>query len=263
MIKFLLDKTNNFFSYRELFKQLIYRDIKLKYRRSYLGYLWSILNPLMVMFVLLIVFSNLFKFDIPNFSLYLLSGQILFNFMVEATTLSVSSITGNGSLLKKIYVPKYIFTISKVGSSLVNLIFSFGALLIVMLFTDANFSINILFIPFILLQIFIFSLGLGLWLASISVFFRDIQYLWGVFLTMWMYLTPIFYPVSIISESYQAIYKNLNPMFSYIEQFRQIVLFSKFPETNFILLGIFFSLITLFLGTWYFNKKQDEFILYI
>lgn len=253
----------NFFSYSELFKQLVIRDIKLKYRRSYLGYLWSILNPLMLMTVLLVVFSNLFKFDIPNFPLYLLSGQILFNFMVEATSLSVTSITGNGSLLKKVYVPKYIFTVSKVGSSLVNLVFSFGALFIVMLITRAEISISIIFIPFVLLQVFIFSLGLGLWLASISVFFRDIQYLWGVFVTMWMYLTPIFYPVTIISEEYQSIYRNINPMFSYIDQFRQVILNAQFPELNSTLLGSFFALATLILGSWYFNKKQDEFILYI
>lgn len=263
MFNNLINKFRRLYAFDELLKQLIIRDIKLKYRRSYLGYLWSILNPLMLMMVLVIVFSNLFRFDIPNFPLYLISGQVIFNFMVEATNMSVWSITGNATLLKKTYVPKYIFTLSKVGSSLVNLLFSLGALLLVMLFTQADFSWNLLFFPVVILQVFIFSLGLGLWLAAITVFFRDIQYLWGVFVSMWMYLTPLFYPISIIPEEYQTLYKTANPMYWYIEQFRDIVLYAKFPESNSIFMGLLVSIGILILGAWYFNKKQDEFILYI
>ena len=263
MLNKFIGKFRRFFAFDELLKQLIIRDVKLKYRRSYLGYLWSILNPLMLMMVLVVVFSNLFRFDIPNFPLYMISGQFLFNFMTEATNMSVGSITGNSALIKKTYVPKYIFTVSKVGSSLVNLFFSLGALLLVMIFTDAEFSWNLLFFPVIILEVFIFSLGLGLWLSAITVFFRDIQYLWGVFISMWMYLTPLFYPVSIIPEEYQELYKNANPMYGYIEQFRDIVLYAKFPQTESILIGFSTAFIILILGAWYFNKKQDEFILYI
>ena len=263
MIKVIAGKIERFFAFDELLKQLVVRDVKLKYRRSYLGYLWSILNPLMLMMVLVIVFSNLFRFDIPNFPLYLISGQVIFSFMTEATNNAVWSVTGNASLLKKTYVPKYIFTMSKVGSSLVNLLFSLGALLLVMLYTQAEFSWNLLFFPFIILQVFLFSLGLGLWLAAITVFFRDIQYLWGVFVSMWMYLTPLFYPVTIIPEEYQTLYKTANPMYWYIEQFRDIVLYAKFPETGSIFMGTGVAILVLILGAWYFNKKQDEFILYI
>ena len=263
MLEKLSRKFQRFFAFDELLKQLVIRDIKLKYRRSYLGYLWSILNPLMLMMVLVIVFSNLFRFDIPNFPLYLLCGQIIFNFMSEATNMAVGSIIGNAALIKKTYVPKYIFTVSRVGSSLVNLIFSLGALLFVMIFTQADFSWNLLYFPVIILQVCIFSLGLGLWLAALTVFFRDIQYLWGVFVTMWMYLTPLFYPVSIIPAEYQSLYQNVNPMYWYIAQFRDIVLYTKIPDLNSIFMGFLTALIVLVLGAWYFNKKQDEFILYI
>lgn len=259
----MIKQVKQFAQFNELLKQLILRDVKLKYRRSYLGYLWSILNPLMLMMVLVVVFSNLFRFDIPNFPLYLISGQVIFSFMVEATNMSVSSITGNASLLKKTYVPKYIFTLSKVGSSLVNLLFSLGALLLVMVFTGADYSWNLLFFPVVLLQVFLFSLGIGLFLAAATVFFRDIQYLWGVFVTMWMYLTPIFYPVSIIPTEYQTLYQYANPMYWFIEQFRDIVLYAKFPQTESIFIGIFTAVSVLVLGMWYFDKKQDEFILYI
>lgn len=263
MIKSLIGKFQRFFAFDELLKQLVIRDVKLKYRRSYLGYLWSVLNPLMLMMVLVFVFSNMFRFDIPNFPLYMIAGQTIFHFMVEATNMSVGSITSNASLIKKTYVPKYIFTVSKVGSSLVNLLFSLGALVLVMIFTEAEFSWNLLFFPVIILQVFCFSLGLGLFLSAATVFFRDIQYLWGVFISMWMYLTPLFYPVSIIPAEYQDAYKTLNPMYWYVEQFRDIVLYASLPEIDSIYMGSGIALLVLILGAWYFNKKQDEFILYI
>lgn len=262
-MKKLIDEFKRLYAFSELLKQLIIRDIKLKYRRSYLGYLWSILNPLLLMIVLVIVFSNLFRFDIPNFPLYLIAGHVLFNFMVEATTMSVSSIIGNAPLIKKTYVPKYIFSLSRVGSSLVNLIFSLGALVLVMIITGAQFSWYLLYFPIIILQVFLFSLGIGLLLSSATVFFRDIQYLWGVFTSMWMYLTPLFYPITIIPEEYQSIYKNLNPMYGYIEQFRDIVLYARSPDLHSILIGFAISFFFVILGAIYFNKKQDEFILYI
>ena len=263
MLNKVVGKFRRFYAFDELLKQLIIRDVKLKYRRSYLGYLWSILNPLMLMVVQVIVFSSIFRFDTPNYPLYLISGQIIFNFMVEATNSAVWSVTGNASLLKKTYVPKYIFTISKVGSSLVNLVFSLGALVFVMIITGAEFTWNLLFFPVIILQVCVFSLGLGLFLSAATVFFRDIQYLWGVFVSMWMYLTPLFYPASIIPNEYQELYKTVNPMYWYVEQFRDIVLYAHFPNSNSIYMGTALAFVILLLGTWYFNKKQDEFILYI
>lgn len=264
MFSKIISKFHRFYAFDELLKQLIIRDVKLKYRRSYLGYLWSILNPLMMMLVLVTVFSNLFsRFDIPNYPLYLISGQVLFSFMTEATNMSVGTITSNASLIKKTYVPKYIFTISRVCSSLVNLCFSLGALLIVMLFTKATFSWALFFFPIVLLQLFVFCLGISLMLSALAVFFRDIQYLWGVLVAMWIYLTPIFYPISIIPDEYQELYKTVNPMYWYITQFRDIVLYGQFPEINTVYMGFCTAFIMLIIGVWYFNKKQDDFILYI
>ena len=260
----IIGKFDRFYQFNELLKQLVIRDVKLKYRRSYLGYLWSILNPLMMMIVLVVIFSNLFsRFDMPNYPLYLISGQVLFSFISESTTIAVSTITANAPLLKKVYVPKYIFTLSKVTSSLINLFFSLGALLIVMIATKAEFSWFLLFFPIVLLQLFLFSVGISLLLSSLAVFFRDIQYLWGVLVSMWIYLTPIFYPVSIIPEEYQQLYKSVNPMYWYIEQFRDIVLYARIPNIDSMITGFGVAIITVCIGAWYFNKKQDEFILYI
>ena len=126
-----LKRLGGFYKYRFLMQQLVTKDIKLKYRRSFLGYLWSILNPLMVMVIMVIVFSNMFRSDIVNFPVYLIIGQTLYNFMSESTTQAIFSIIGNASLLKKTYVPKYVFTVSKITSSFVNMVFALGALVIV------------------------------------------------------------------------------------------------------------------------------------
>lgn len=149
----LKKQINGFIQYKHLLQQLVERDIKLKYRRSFLGYFWSVLNPLMIMIIMVAVFSNMFRFDIDNYPVYLIIGQTLFNFVSESTNQAMWSITGNASLLKKTYVPKYIFTLSKVTSACVNTIFSLGAMLIVFVVCKVKFNGCMLFIPFIIVQL--------------------------------------------------------------------------------------------------------------
>ncbi len=223
--------------YRDLLKLLVSRNIKLKYRRSFLGYVWSVLNPLLIMVVMAVVFSAMFKRNIPNFPLYLFCGQLLFNFMNTSTHQAIFSITGNAALLKKTYVPKYIFTISKITSGLVDFVFSLGALLIVMIFTRAQFSWYILLFPLVLLQLYVFCVGLGLFLSQANVFFRDIQYIYNAVTTAWMYLTPIFYPIEMLPDNIAWIVKYLNPMYYYVSQFRAVVYSCSLPEMNMVLLG--------------------------
>lgn len=251
------------YGYRFLVKQLVVKDIKLKYRRSFLGYLWSILNPLLIMLVLVMVFSHIFRFDIENYPAYLIIGQTLFNFMTESTNQAITSITGNSMMLKKIYVPKYIFTLSKVTSSLVNLLFAMGAMLIVFVATRIQFSVYMLFLPVILVEIYIFCLGFGLFLAQAAVFFRDLQYIYSVVTTAWMYLTPIFYPISQLPESLQKLITMLNPMCNYIVQFRTVVLERQMPAAGNVAIGFGIGIVFMIIGTWSFFKSQDKFILYI
>lgn len=262
-MKPFIEHFNVFYSYRFLLQQLVEKDIKLKYRRSFLGYIWSILNPLMIMMIMVIVFSNMFRFEIENYPVYLIIGQTMFNFVNESTTLSINSIMDNAPLLKKTYVPKYIFTISKVTSSLVNLLFALGAMLLVFLVCKVRFNIYFLFIPLILLQIYVFSLGLGLFLAQAAVFFRDVQHIYGAVITAWMYLTPIFYPITALPEKIYKLVVTFNPMYFYISQFRTIVMEGKMPSQALILPGVSISLIVLIIGIWAFSKTQDKFILYI
>jgi len=256
-------RLQGFYKYKSLLAQLVIRDIKLKYRRSVLGYVWSILNPLLIMVVMYTVFSRLFRFDIPNFPVYLLTGQITFGFMNEATNFAIISITGSGGLIKKTYVPKYIFTLSKVTSSLVNLFFSSIALWIVILATGVQVTFYALLFPIVFIELYVFTLGLGLFLAQAAVFFRDIQYIYSVLTTAWMYLTPIFYPVSLLEEGIKVWALRLNPMYYYIQQFRDVVLYGQMPEMMTVAGGVAFAVVFLVLGAWSFLRAQDRFILYI
>lgn len=262
-MKLLLNRFRTFFHYRHLLQELVEKDIKLKYRRSFLGYLWSILNPLLTMLVLVAVFAQLFRFDIENFPVYLLCAQVLFNFMLEATNQAVFSIWGNAALLKKVYVPKYIFTLSKITSSLINMLFSLIALLIVMFLTNTQFTGYLILVPFILLQLYVFCIGLGFFLAQTSVFFRDVQYIYAVLTTAWMYLTPMFYPIEILPQGLKNGVLNLNPMYFYIEQFRAVVLYGTMPEADLMIRGCVVAIFFLAIGITSFLKTQDKFILYI
>lgn len=256
-------RLGGFYKYRFLMQQLVSRDIKLKYRRSFLGYVWSILNPLLTMVIMVIVFSNMFKSDIQNFPVYLIIGQTLFTFMSESTNQAITSITGNAALLKKTYVPKYVFTVSKVTSSFVNMLFSLGALVVVFVVCRVVPNVYYLFIPIILLQEYLFCLGLGMLLAQGSVFFRDIQYIYNAIITAWMYLTPMFYPIEMLPETLRKLVVTFNPMYFYMTQFRQIVLNGQMPDVYLIAAGSGAAVLMLVIGIWAFLRTQDKFILYI
>lgn len=252
-----------FLAYRNLLKQLVLRDLKLKYRRSFLGYIWSVLNPLLIMLVMTAVFSTMFQRNIENFPVYLLTGQTLYNFMNQSTNQGMRSIVTSASLLKKTYVPKYIFTLAKVTSCLVDFVLSLGALVLVMLVTGVKFTPYILLAPLVILQLYVFCVGLGMFLAQATVFFRDIQYMYSVVTLAWMYLTPIFYPLDQLPEMMQHLIKVFNPMYCYVQQFRGVVLYGWMPAPHLWIYGICCALLFLIVGTWSFLKTQNKFILYI
>ncbi|MDD7403594.1 MAG: ABC transporter permease [Butyribacter sp.] len=263
-MKLFIARLKGFFQYRDLMGQLVSRDLKLKYRRSVLGYLWSILNPLFIMIIMAIVFSQMFKRDnIPNYPVYLMSGQVLFNFMNQSTHQSLGAIVGSAALIKKTYLPKYVFVVSKITSGLIDCIFSFGALLIVMLFTHGHFSWYLLLFPLVVLQLYVFNIGLGMFLSAYNVFFRDIQYIYNAITTAWLYLTPMFYPVEALPEQLRWIVVHLNPMYAYVTQLRCLTLYGVWPDAHMVLYGCVDACIMLIIGVWVFAKKQDRFILYI
>ena len=258
----LTEYIQNFKKFRPLLNELIARDIKIKYRKSVLGVLWTLLNPLFMMIVLSVVFSNLFKFDVENFPVYLLSGQLIFNFFSESTTNAMSAILANGSLIKKIYVPKYLFVLSRVFSSTINLLASFTAMVCVMLAMRVDLHYTVLLVPIPLLFIVMFSLGVGLLLSALTVKFRDIMHLYSVFVTALMYLTPVIYPMSILPVWLKPIV-TLNPITNILEMFRAVMLYNSFPSIKSMFIAIVECIIVLAIGLYVFYKKQDEFILNI
>lgn len=252
----------HFQQYKPLLKELVGRDLKVKYRRSFLGYVWSLLNPLLMMCVMTLVFSYMFRFDIPNYPLYLITGQTLWSFFNESTNMSMYSVLQNGALIKKVYIPKFIFPISRVLSSFVTMSFSLAAILIVMVFTKAPFCWTILLFPVPLFFLLLFAMGIGMVLSALSVYFRDITHLYGVVTLAWMYLTPIFYPVNALPEEVLPII-HANPMYSYITFFREIVLYGTVPDPVMWLQCALMSLAALAVGLAVFRKMQRNFILYI
>jgi len=258
----LIEQIAVFKRFRHLMLLMVKRDFTTRYRRSVLGILWSLLNPLLTMLVLTLVFSTLFRFDIPNFPAYLLSGQLIFSFFSESTTSAMGSIIGSAGMIKKVYVPKYIFPISRVLSSMVNLFFSFIAFLFVVFVTRAPLHWTIILVPIPILYTLIFSFGVALLLSSLTVFFRDLNYIYGITITLLTFLTPLFYPVSILPERVFYLI-HLNPMFHYVTYFRDLALYGVLPGLweNIICIG--FASGALCFGLYVSILQQDKYILYL
>lgn len=259
---YLIEKTNAFKRFIPLLKELVIRDIKVRYRHSALGMVWTVLNPLMMMVVITIVFSTLFKQNIPNFPIYYLSGSLIFSFNSESTTTALNSIISNASLIKKVYIPKYLFPFSNILSGLVNLGFSLIAMFIVMILTGAPFHITLLLIPIPIFYTFLFSAGLGILLSALTVYFRDIAHFYGVFILAWTYFTPVFYPVEILNPAAMKIMQ-FNPMYHYITYMRDLVLIGEFPSMRENLLCFMIGVFMIVAGLLVFYKKQDKFVLYV
>lgn len=254
---------NNFKKYRFLLYQLVGNDIKIKYRRSILGVIWSILHPLMMMVVFTLIFSTLFKSDIPHFAVYVLTGRIIWDLYSQSTAMSMQSIVSNVSLIKKVYVPKYIFPLSKCLFAFVNTAFSLIALVIVAIFTGGvKLSAALIMLPFPLIYTFLFAVGISFILAAYTVFFRDLQHLYEVLLTAWMYFTPLFYPVSIIPDNLKFLIE-MNPVYWTLNMFRDIVIEGRFPSLENHLICASIGIVSIIVGIFIFRKRQDQFILYV
>ncbi len=250
----------NFLKYRPLLNELTARDIKTRYRKSVMGVLWSLLNPLCQMIVLSIVFSNLFRMGIENFALYILSGQIIFNFFSESTSSAMTAIIGNASLIKKAYIPKYLFVLSRVLSGAVNVMSSFAALIVVMLVTRAEFHYTMILAIIPVMFTVLFASGIGLILASYAVKFRDLIHLYGVFITALLYLTPIIYPLSMLPGAVRKIVM-LNPLSNLVIMFRNLALDGIMPSVISVLVAGIECVMVIMIGMYVFYKKQDSFIL--
>lgn len=251
-----------FMDYKFLLKQLVGRDFAVKYKRSYLGFLWAIIQPLMTMIVMSTVFAYVFRIQIEYYSVYLIMGNVIFNFFSEATQFALMSIVGSGQLIKKVYMPKCIFPLSKVMFSFVNFLITLIPVAIVMAYYRIPITRYIFILPIILVCIFFFSLGIGLVVATLQVSMRDTQYLYGILLTLWTYLTPIFYTMESLSPSMQKVMV-FNPMYIYINAARELLIYHTLPEASQLLGGVLYAFLFFAIGIRVFYKKQKKFILHI
>ena len=256
----------SFWKYRYLLQNLITRDFKLKYRRSVLGVAWSVLNPLLTCLVMWAVFGALFNQrgdGIEDFPLFLIIGQLMFNFFRESTSMAMESVLKNGPLLRKVYIPKYIFPLEKCCFALVNFFFSLVALFFVALVTWSHISLRtVLLAVYPIVMLFVFSLGVGLILSTMYVFVRDIMHIWEVFCTLLVYGSAIFYDPSQMASWMQAVI-NLNPIYWYLTAVRSCVMWGTGLTLNLVLIPFLCSALSLGIGVYVFKKNQDKFVLYM
>ena len=248
-----------------ILKELVSKDFKLKYRRSVLGVVWSVLNPLLMMVVMAAVFSYMMRYnadDIPSFPLYIILGNVTFSLMSDSTSQGMGSIIGASSLLKKVKITRWVFPVEKVLFAMLNFAFSLIAVAIVMVIVGIAPTLWLLMLPVFLLYMGVFCVGLSMFLSAASVFFRDVMHLWGVILTAWTYATPLFYPESILPH-WMITLEKFNPMYHYVNYIRELLLYGRAPSLELNLACIACALIALVIGIIVFKRSEHKFILYI
>ncbi len=254
---------HNFKKYQFLLYELIKKGIKLKYRRSYLGILWTLLEPLLTMAVLTMVFSGFYGRGDNTFPVYILTGRLLYTYFSNGTKVAMKSIQSNARMIKKVYVPKYIYPLSGVIYNYIIFLISLIVLVGVAAILRVKPTIYLLQAVIPLALLFVMTLGVGLILATMNVFFRDLEYLWNVVLMLIMYASAIFYDVSkVIENGYGFLFK-INPLYMIITNFREAILYGQPLSMEYLMPATIFSFGSLFVGIYIFYKKQDEFILHI
>ncbi len=252
-----IDELVEVIRYRNLVGQLIRRDIVARYKRSILGIAWTMLNPLGMMIVLSIVFSQLFH-TVEGYAAYVLSGIVAWNFFSQSTSAVINTLAWGGDFLRRIYVPRSVFAISGIGTGMVNLLLALVPLTIVMLVVGLKINWTILLVPIPMLLLAGFALGVGLLISSLAMYFPDIVEMYSIILMAWMYLTPILYPFDILPDTMKQL-MSLNPMYWFIGLFRRIIYEGQTPILDHLIIMAILSLGTLLIGWFVFTRKSDEF----
>ena len=245
-----------------LFEELVKRDFKQKYKRTVLGMGWSVLAPLLTLLVMKLVFGHFFGRRIAHYTTYLFCGNLLFSYFKEATTGSMNSLVSNANILTKINVPKYLFLLSKNVSSLINFGLTLCIFFVFVIADGIPIKLRFLMLLYPVCCLIIFNIGVGLVLSALFVFFRDISYLYSIFTMLLMYLSAIFYQITIVPAKFRMFFY-LNPLYCYIEYFRKIVLESKIPTAEFHLLCALYAFVFLFIGGWMYKRYNRRFLYYM
>lgn len=252
---------NDFSKYKSLLSELVRKDIKIKYRNSVLGVLWSFLDPLFRMIVLTVVFSTLFR-RVENYPVYYLTGQLIYSLFVGASSQAMRSMVSSSRIWKSIYVPKYLYALSAVLSNFVTYLLSLIVLFAIMFVTHVDFTIYIIFASLPILVTLILAFGVGLIIGTLNVFFRDVEHLYSVFTLLLMYALPIFYPAEILPARFKFI-QTFDPMFYLLNCVRDCFYYGRLYSLQQILIPTVVAIVFLIIGIALLRKYQDKFILYV
>lgn len=247
---------------RFLFEELVKRDFTKKYKRTVLGMAWSVLAPLMNLLIMWLVFNNFFGNNVEHYVIYLFAGQLVFNYFTDATNLGMNSLVGNASIYTKVNVPKYLFLFSQNISSLINFGLTLVLFFVFAVFDHIAFTWKFILLLYPILCLIVFNVGAGLVLSALFVFFRDMQYLWGIATQLLMWMSAIFYTIDSYSPSVQNLFL-LNPIYLYIRYFRKIVIDGVIPTPQFHLLAAGYALAIFGLGAWMYKRYNHKFLYYV
>ncbi len=248
--------------YQFLFEELVKRDFKKKYKRTVLGMAWSVLSPLLSLLVMRLVFTQFFGRSTPHYTTYLFCGNLVFAYFNESATQGMSSLMGNAGIFSKVNVPKYLFLFSKNVQTFINFGLTLGVFFVFCILDHITFTWKFVLLLYPICCLVLFNIGVGLILSALFVFFRDIQYLWSVFIQLLMYLSAIFYTI----DSYPPMIKNmflLNPVYLFIRYFRKIVIDATIPSIWFHLLMLADVVIVLGIGCFIYRKYNTKFLYYV
>lgn len=249
-------------TYSHLLYNLVHRDLTVRYKRSVLGFAWTMLNPLLLMLIFVVVFSSIFRFAIKHYEIYFLAAYVAWNFFAQTTIGAMGSLAWNGALMKRVRVPKTIFALASTISGIINLLLSFVPLLLIMYAVGMKVHASILFVPFGVLLLGIFTFGVALLLSAVAVFFTDVREMWTIAITGLMYLTPIVYPLAVVPERYRRIIL-YNPLFHLLELIRQPIYDGVLPSSDHIWASVIAAAIALTVGWLSFSRLARNFYSYL
>ncbi len=256
-MKEMKETANTIRQYIFVIRELTGREIKRKYARSSLGIIWSVLSPLLFMVVLSLIFSTMFKRSIENFPIYYLTGQIFWTLFSGATNASMTALVDNKSLLLKAKLPKQVFILSRIYTSLVNFGFTCIAYVLMLLVFRIKPSLTMLLFPVDVIFMLLFSMGIGYILSVAYVFFADIKYLYSVFLTLLMYLSAVFYPLTSLPEGMQKVI-GCNPVYVFIAFSRTCVMYGEMPDVIMWIKAVCWSIGSFLIGYIVFKRKENQ-----
>jgi homopolymeric O-antigen transport system permease protein len=258
----MIELVRQTYRYRELIWALALKELKIRYKRSVLGFLWALLNPALLMLVLTLVFSTIMRFPIPHYAIFLLSVLLPWTFFSQSLSYAVESIVGNGDLIRKVRVAKLVFPMAAIVSNLINFGLSLFPLALLVLVMRHPFHWTWLYLPVPLLALTLFTLGMTFFFAAANVFYRDVSHILQVVLSAWFYVTPIIFPLDFLPQRYRWIFK-LNPLIYVINGFRLSVYYGLLPKPQSIAASFICGFISLFIGYAIFRKYQDQFVFYV